>query len=103
MQATEGDMMRGPVWLILGIGMIFAASPAWAQRYDPKYPVCMEVYDGQGSRIECFFTTMAQCKQGTGRGVAGMCFNNPYYAAPAPEATPAVQTTPATPARSPRH
>jgi Protein of unknown function (DUF3551) len=92
--------MRGPVCLILGIGMIFAASPAWAQRYDPKYPVCMEIYDGQGSRMDCFFTTMAQCKEGTQGGVAGMCFNNPYYAAPAVQTTLASS---AAPARSPRH
>ena len=57
--------MNGPIWLILGIGLIFTASPTWAQRYDPKYPVCMEVSDGDGGRIECLFTTMAQCKEGT--------------------------------------
>ena len=98
--------MHGPAWLVLGTAMIFAASPAWAQRYDPKYPVCKEVNDGQGSRIECFFTTMAQCKEGTLGGAAGLCINNPYYVAPAPEAAPAAQTTPtpsATPARSSRH
>ena len=97
--------MRGAVWVILGTAMIFAAPPAWAQRYDPKYPVCMEVTDGEGSRMECFFTTMAQCKEGA-QGIAGLCFNNPYYVAPAPEPEPAAQTAPApaaTPARSRRH
>jgi Protein of unknown function (DUF3551) len=99
--------MRGPVWSILGIGMIFAASPAWAQRYDPNYPVCMEVYGADGSRIECFFTSMAQCKEGT-QATAAICFDNPYYVAPPAEAAqsaPAAQTAPApsaTPARSPR-
>jgi hypothetical protein len=100
--------MRGMVGLILeiwffGIGMVFAASPASAQRYDPNYPVCMEVYGGDGSRIECFFTTMAQCKEGAGTGVAALCFNNPYYVAPKPEPVPAVETAPApsaTPAKS---
>jgi hypothetical protein len=98
-------MMRGLVGLILATAMLFAASPASAQRYDPNYPVCMEVYGSDGSRIECFFTSMAQCKEGA-TGVAGMCFNNPYYVAPPPEAAPAAQTAPApaaTPARSPRH
>jgi hypothetical protein len=93
-----GDVMRGQVWLMLGIGMVFAATPASAQRYDPSYPVCMEVYGGDGSRIECFYTSMAQCKGGAGAGVAGLCFNNPYYVAPPPEPTPAVQTEPAVPA-----
>jgi hypothetical protein len=87
--------MRGRVGLILAAGMILAASPARAQRYDPNYPVCMEVYGGDGSRIECFFTSMAQCKEGAGAGVAGLCFNNPYYVAPPPEPAPVAQTAPA--------
>jgi hypothetical protein len=96
--------MRALVWLILATGMIVAAAPASAQRYDPKYPVCMEVYGSDGSRIECFYTSMAQCKAGAGTGVPGLCFDNPYYVAPPPEPTPAAQTAPAaTPARSPRH
>ena len=102
----RGDIMRGLIWVILATGMIFAASPARAQRYDPNYPVCMEVYGGDGSRIECFYTSMAQCKEGAQGGVAGLCFDNPYYVAPAPEPAPAAQTAPApsaTPARSPRH
>jgi hypothetical protein len=41
----------------------------------------MEVYGADGSRIECFFTSMEQCKLGT---TAGMCFNNPYYVPPPP-------------------
>jgi hypothetical protein len=105
-EIQKGDTMNGPIWLILGIGLIFTASPTWAQRYDPKYPVCMEVSDGDGGRIECLFTTMAQCKEGTQGGVAGLCLNNPYYVVPAPEAPPATQTTPApsaSPAGSPRH
>ena len=92
--------MRGLVCLILGTGMIFVAAPASAQRYDPAYPVCMEVYGSDGSRIECFYTSMAQCKGGTGGGVPGLCFDNPYYVAPVAETAPA---PPAPPARSPRH
>ena len=95
--------MRGLVWLILeigflGIGTIVAASPASAQRYDPSYPFCMEVYGGDGSRIECFYTSMEQCKEGAGTGVAGLCFNNPYYVAPPPEPAPVAEETPAPPA-----
>ena len=92
--------MRGLVGLILeigflGIGMIVAASPASAQRYDPSYPVCMEVYDSDGSRMECFYTSMAQCKEGAGSGVAGVCLNNPYYKAPPPQPAPVAETAPA--------
>jgi len=102
--------MRGLVWSILGTGMIFAASPAWAQRYDPNYPVCMEVYGSDGSIIECSYTSMAQCKVGA-RGTAGICFNNPNYVAPPVEASPPAEAAPAaqtaaapsaTPTKSPR-
>jgi hypothetical protein len=65
----------------------------------------MEACGQDGSRIECFFTSMAQCKEGT-QAFAGICFNNPYYKPPAVEAAPAAQTAPApaaTPARSKRH
>jgi Protein of unknown function (DUF3551) len=73
-------------------------------RYDPDYAVCMEVYDASGSRIECFFTSMEQCKLGT-TATAGSCFNNPYYVPPPPEAATAPQTEPAPPvkpAKSPK-
>jgi hypothetical protein len=73
-------------------------------RYDPDYAVCMEVYGMDGSRIECFFTSIEQCKQGT-TGTSGICFNNPYYVPPPPEAATAPQTEPAPPvkpAKSPK-
>ena len=92
--------MRGLVGLIVGTGMIFAASPASAQRYDPAYPVCMELNDDNGTRMECMYTSMEQCKQGA-QSMPGTCFNNPYYkpsAAPAadvaPEPAPAPSPTP---------
>jgi hypothetical protein len=67
-------------------------------RYDPDYAVCVEVYDQSGSRIECFFTSMEQCKLGT-TATAGNCFNNPYYVAPPPEVATAPQTAPAPPVK----
>jgi len=82
--------MRGLAGLIVATGMMLAASAALAQKYDPAYPVCMEVYGSDGSVINCFFTSMEQCKEGA-RGTAGICLNNPYYkpaAAPAAEAAP---------------
>ncbi len=79
--------------------MALAASSASAQRYDPAYPVCMEQYGADGSVMNCFFTSMEQCKQGA-TGTAGICLNNPYYRAPPPEVTPAAAAEPA-PAPSP--
>jgi hypothetical protein len=78
-----------------------AAQALAAGRYDPAYPVCMEAYGADGSRIECFFTSMEQCKLGAS-GTAGTCFNNPDYVAPKPEPEPApeAQSAPPTPKAS---
>jgi Protein of unknown function (DUF3551) len=88
--------MRGLVLLIAATSIFFAASPASAQRYDPAYPVCKDVVDGDGERMECFYNTMEQCKQS---GPGGTCLNNPYYrpapAAAAPAAEPAPTPSPA--------
>jgi Protein of unknown function (DUF3551) len=88
--------MRARACIIVSLGAILIAAPAWAAggRYDPAYPVCMEIYDQSGSRIDCFFTSMEQCKLGS-TAMAGSCFNNPYYVQPAPEAATAPQTEPA--------
>src|SRR5258705_4733191 len=76
--------MRAGAGAILGMGAILITTSAWAAgRYDPAYPVCLEAYDDNGSRIECFFTSMEQCKL-TASGSPGTCFNNPGYVAPAP-------------------
>ena len=87
--------MRWLVLLIAATSIVFAASPALAQRYDPAYPVCKDVVDSDGERMECFYTTMEQCKQS---GPGGTCLNNPYYR-PSPAA--ATQATEPAPAPSP--
>jgi Protein of unknown function (DUF3551) len=87
-------MMRGLVWMILGIGMIFAVSPASAQWLETKYPVCMEVYGSRGARIECVFWSMEQC-WASADGIAALCFTNRYYVPVAPKA----QWSPAHPRR----
>lgn len=61
--------------------------------YDPNYPVCAEIHDGDGTRYECFFTTMAQCKEAS-QGMPSICFNNPRYVAPKVEAAPAAEPAP---------
>jgi hypothetical protein len=69
-----------------------------AGRYDPDYPVCMEVVDSSGGRIECSFTSFEQCRQGT-FGTPGTCFKNPSYVPPPPEPA-SVQTESAPPAKA---
>jgi hypothetical protein len=84
--------MRALAGVIFGTAIIFSAEPTWAQTYDPKYPVCMEVNAGEDSHIECWFTSMEQCKNGsTG---TGHCFENPYYKPPPPEPEPVAETAP---------
>jgi len=64
-------------------GMIAAlATPAQAQTYDPRYPVCLQVYDDMTHfYFECGYTSMAQCAA-SASGRYAQCVVNPYYAAP---------------------
>ena len=54
------------------------ATPASAQTYDPKYPVCMTLTEWGGARIDCSYETIPQCKA-AGSGRAAQCDVNPYY------------------------
>ena len=90
--------MRALAGVIFGTAVIVGAGPTWAQTYDPKYPVCMEVNDSSGPHIDCWFTSMEQCKNGsTG---AGSCFVNPYYKPPPPEQEPVAEIPPQPAAKS---
>ena len=62
--------------ILLAVGL-FAAVPAAARTYDPRYPVCIEVYTIDGSTIDCSFTSIAQCAA-TASGQAAQCYANPY-------------------------
>jgi uncharacterized protein DUF3551 len=61
---------------------ILSAAPSYGQTYDPRYPVCMKVYEGSfggGEWIDCSFYSLPQC-QATASGRAAMCVTNPYFA-----------------------
>ena len=73
--------MRTLALAVVTIATILTAAQARAQTYDPKYPVCLEIYGEDGSVIECGFTSLAQCTQAASGGRSAMCFNNPYFAA----------------------
>ena len=70
--------MRRLVLPILTVGLVFSAAPAGAQAYDPNYPVCMQIGEWGGWRIECSFTSMAQC-QASGSGRGATCVANPFF------------------------
>ena len=63
---------------ILAIGLVSSVVPARAQTYDPAYPVCMQISEWGGWRIECSYTSIGQCAASApGRG--GTCMPNPYF------------------------
>ena len=65
--------------MILGSAILMAA-PATAQRYDPRYPVCLQKWEWGGSTdINCSFTSLDQCRM-TASGLSAMCYANPYWA-----------------------
>lgn len=72
--------MRGLICAILALGTLWASAPAQAQLYDPSYPVCMHVFgEEEGDRMDCIFTSLAQCAA-SASGQPAMCLVNPYYA-----------------------
>ena len=72
-------LMRIPALAILTSVTVLTAAPARAQTYNPDYPVCLQVYDIEGSYIECGYTSLPQCAQ-TASGRAAQCIINPYFA-----------------------
>jgi Protein of unknown function (DUF3551) len=56
-----------------------AATPAQAQTYDPRYPVCLQSYGIGGTFIDCSFTSMGQCAA-SASGRSAQCLENPYFA-----------------------
>ena len=59
-----------------GAGLLGAA-PTAAQTYDPRHPVCIEIYTIDGCSIDCSFATIAQCAA-TASGQSAQCYANPY-------------------------
>ena len=71
--------MRAPVLMMLGLGAILAEAPTRAQTYDPRYPICLQSCALGGCKIECDFTSLAQCNS-SASGRAAQCLANPYFA-----------------------
>ena len=70
--------MRKWALTILAVSMALTAGHARAQRYDPAYPVCLNVVSrGITPYYRCSYTTMDQCRASAN---GGTCSLNPYYA-----------------------
>lgn len=66
---------------ILG-SVIPSATPARAQTYDPRYLVCLQIYQGFADYyFECGYTSIPQCQM-SASGRAAQCVINPFYAGP---------------------
>lgn len=65
--------------LLVTIAAALTSSPARAQTYDPRYPVCLQVYGITGNYIACGYTSMEQCRL-SAQGRAAQCIVNPYFA-----------------------
>lgn len=73
--------LAGATALTIFSTMVLVAT-AQAQTYDPKYPVCLQVYQGIADfYFECAYTSMPQCQM-SASGRAASCVINPYYAGP---------------------
>lgn len=71
--------MRMLYWMILLGATILGVVPAMAQRYDPRFPVCLQSWHEKGlTVIDCSYTSIDQCKA-TASGLAAMCLENPYW------------------------
>jgi hypothetical protein len=71
--------MRIPALAIFTIAAVVIATPAAAQTYDPRYPVCLQIYQGfVDYYFECAYTSLPQCQM-SASGRAAQCVVNPYY------------------------
>ena len=68
--------MRSPC-LTLALGMLVVSAPAHAQTYDPRYPVCMQIY-GPVGYLDCRYASLEQCKY-LAVGRSATCVVNPYF------------------------
>ena len=72
-------MMRILVPAVLAMAAISTTPSAQAQTYDPKYPVCLQIFvRWNDSYFECAYTSLEQCRW-SASGRSAMCVENPYF------------------------
>jgi len=71
--------MRILALAVVTMATVLATSSTHAQTYNPRYPVCLKVIENfGGERIECAYTSLAQCNA-TALGRPAQCIENPYF------------------------
>lgn len=77
--SRRANKMRMLHWMVLAAAMMLVPIPATAQRYDPRYPVCLQSWHRHGLIIvDCSYTSMEACRM-TASGLSAMCLDNPYW------------------------
>jgi hypothetical protein len=72
--------MLKPVFAVSVLVVLATSHGMHAQTYDPRSPVCLHVFgELEGERMDCIFTSLAQC-QAAASGRPATCLMNPYFA-----------------------
>jgi hypothetical protein len=72
-------ILTSPIFVTLAIATVAPTPPARAQTYDPRYPVCLQIYQGYTDYyFECAYTSIPQCQM-SASGRSAQCVVNPYY------------------------
>ena len=69
-------MMRAPMIAMLIFSVVSSNQSARAKRFDPRYPVCLQIY-GPDSGVRCNYTSMSECRLAA-RARPAQCVINPY-------------------------
>jgi hypothetical protein len=73
-------VLTSSILSLAAVSLVTLSAPAQAQTYDPRYPVCMKLYQGRfgGEWIDCSYTSLPQCRA-TASGRPAMCVENPFF------------------------
>jgi Protein of unknown function (DUF3551) len=69
-------MMRAPMIAMLIFSVVSSNQSARAKRFDPRYPVCLQIY-GPDSGVRCNYASMSECRLAAAARPA-QCVLNPY-------------------------
>ncbi|WP_407189607.1 DUF3551 domain-containing protein [Bradyrhizobium centrosematis] len=69
--------MRTACLALAAMGLLLPGGPARAQTYDPRYPVCMQIY-GPVGYFDCRYGSLEQCRY-LAVGRSASCTVNPYF------------------------
>jgi hypothetical protein len=74
--------MRLPILsLFLIVGALLGEIQVASAQSPTSYPWCARYYK-EGTPTSCYFTSYQQCRASVS-GIGGLCFQSPYYHAPA--------------------